>query len=962
MPLDRLAALCCAALLGAVPAPGGGALASQPTRSLYETLVDDASLHDVQMIDARRGWSVGDHGVVLATDDGGAHWRVQPTPTRDRIGAVSFVDSRLGWAVGGHVQPHTRQSRAMVLRTTNGGRSWEPVPQRTLPALQAVRFFDDRRGAAAGVGSAFAPSGVFLTDDGGRSWRTLGSDASGAWRGGAFWRNGRRTMAVLAGERGAVGAAEGLQVRGDSLAVNGQPAEMRAAAWTPQTGVWLAGDEGAVFTTPAPGGAWRRVETPVRADWRALEAKRGHIWLAGLPGSVVLRSADGGASWTEHPTGVSTPLNAISFVDENHGVAVGDFGVIVTTDDGGRTWRPRRGGDRRASVLWLLTDETEAAPELLATTALAGGRRTVVVNATHDSLACLAEAAHRLGAAATHRLGGGSRAAARLRTLVAAYAPSVVVLPTTESRAESTRDRVQELLAEAVPSHASDGLRQVLIVTPSAPGARIAGAVPGRFATGDFLPGLGSTAEQWTAEARGLLRGDATAPDAYRWTAMSGRAPPGRRGDLGDATATPRGGPDRRELAAAPAGRIETLRRLAQRRRQIARLLSEGRGGERWASDVMDLTSGLSAPAGAPLLERLARGYWELGKADLTAEARYLLARRYPGEPLADAALEWLLRYYASTECGIAARQKPGGKPSVTLANVPPTATPRLTPPPGEQELTDAARIERALKLAGFLEAERPALAAEPGLRTVAAAAKRRADRQEEANRSALVLTHSSVAAPWRRAAAAERWLIDAKSLPPDKPIVTCRATDERPTLDGAFTEPCWQAAEHAELPASLADSTSTSLRFCRDEEFLYVAIDAQTSVPPTDAPSRRRRDADLRRHDRVRIRIDVDRDYTTAFQLGVDCRGFTNDSAWGDPTWRPDWYVARAASDGRWRVEAAIALDSLSSVPEDDHATWALAIERVSPEGDSGSSAGSVSWTGRADGTPDSFGLLLLR
>ena len=66
------------------------------------------------------------------------------------------------------------------------------------------------------------------------------------------------------------------------------------------------------------------------------------------------------------------------------------------------------------------------------------------------------------------------------------------------------------------------------------------------------------------------------------------------------------------------------------------------------------------------------------------------------------------------------------------------------------------------------------------------------------------------------------------------------------------------------------------------------------------------------RPHDRVAVRLDVDRDYTTAFELAVDHRGWTHDACWNDATWNPTWFVAAAADESTWTVEAAIPLAEL--------------------------------------------------
>jgi photosystem II stability/assembly factor-like uncharacterized protein len=52
---------------------------------------------------------------------------------------------------------------------------------------------------------------------------------------------------------------------------------------------------------------------------------------------VILRTTDGGATWTHQLSGQGTPLRAISFTDANTGTVVGD-GEILRTTDGGATW------------------------------------------------------------------------------------------------------------------------------------------------------------------------------------------------------------------------------------------------------------------------------------------------------------------------------------------------------------------------------------------------------------------------------------------------------------------------------------------------------------------------------------------------------------------------------------------------------------------------------------------------
>lgn len=62
------------------------------------------------------------------------------------------------------------------------------------------------------------------------------------------------------------------------------------------------------------------------------------VWAVGYWGTV-LRSRDGGASWTAMETPTRDTLYDVSFADGLHGWAVGENGTVLHTVDGGDSWR-----------------------------------------------------------------------------------------------------------------------------------------------------------------------------------------------------------------------------------------------------------------------------------------------------------------------------------------------------------------------------------------------------------------------------------------------------------------------------------------------------------------------------------------------------------------------------------------------------------------------------------------------
>ena len=117
---------------------------------------------------------MGDHGVILHTDDGGQHWTPQVSGATCTLNSVCFVDARYGWAAGGMAYPYLHDSTGVVLSTRDGGLSWQREPV-LLPALRKIRFWTQRQGWAVGCPLAMFPGGAFTTRDAGRSWQPASS-------------------------------------------------------------------------------------------------------------------------------------------------------------------------------------------------------------------------------------------------------------------------------------------------------------------------------------------------------------------------------------------------------------------------------------------------------------------------------------------------------------------------------------------------------------------------------------------------------------------------------------------------------------------------------------------------------------------------------------------------------------------------------------------------------------------
>lgn len=114
----------------------------------------------------------------------------------------------------------------------------------------------------------------------------------------------------------------------------------------------LLGLAGTVQAMPA-GDALQRPALQVRAPERAAllsAALAGPRVVAVGERGIVLLSDDAGRSWRQAPCPVSVTLTTVRFVTPTQGVAVGHGGTVLTTQDAGASWQLRLDGRRLAAL------------------------------------------------------------------------------------------------------------------------------------------------------------------------------------------------------------------------------------------------------------------------------------------------------------------------------------------------------------------------------------------------------------------------------------------------------------------------------------------------------------------------------------------------------------------------------------------------------------------------------------
>jgi photosystem II stability/assembly factor-like uncharacterized protein len=267
---------------------------------------------------ANRGWVVGSDGAMRRTTNGGATWTTVNTGTSEALLHVFFTSATTGWAVGGS---HT------LLKSTDGGATWTPQANPAAGTIVSVYFFDADHGW---IGDNMN-GGICRTTDGGAHWTRVADaapfatrdlDFVSANRGWAVGANGRVYTTTDGGEswvRRDATYADNLSTVDFTDALNGWVCEEYG-------NLWHTTDGGVHWTEVAPGG-----------DFAALAmADAQHICIVGADTDW---TRNGGIDWLRSSRDVThATLSEVSFDAGGHGWAVGVDGIIVGTDDGGRTW------------------------------------------------------------------------------------------------------------------------------------------------------------------------------------------------------------------------------------------------------------------------------------------------------------------------------------------------------------------------------------------------------------------------------------------------------------------------------------------------------------------------------------------------------------------------------------------------------------------------------------------------
>ena len=691
-------------------ASGDDPVAREPLPKAWQA---DAELTDVFFVDQNLGWAVGESGVTLRTRDGGNTWNTQASinsfrkdtvqlqqkfrnlesrkltnstgvtgrqtstsPITCRLNSLHFIDANQGWATGGYQLPYINRTQAVILRTRNGGITWEPSPNLAIPRLRKINFSSPRNGTAFGDSGNVFTGGIFKTSDAGNSWSAISRETDAAWLDGDQTNqhfvliNDRRKLG-----RYADGRYEAAVLLGDKAA---KTRNFRCVKMIDDNQGVAVGDQGSLFTTNNGGLSWLRkpIETThpqlANFDWETIAVVDQKVIIAGFPGSTITTLDLKSNQLSTSSTPVRTKLNRLFFLDNQTGWAVGDFGVVLKTTDGGKTWNRQRGNTRNLAMLIVSPRANQIPVELLARYSLDNNRNcgVVVLQDTNTAFESARQAASRLGSC-YHKLIQTSAPAAdslapeaviaKLVRDIRTLKPAVVVSQAPQTFSENITDSFQQIslaikLAadpNAYPDHAALGLtthRVSRFVVQDPIG-------PIQINPKRMLIQSGQLLQDQVAFSRSLL-GKPTidlTPNRYRVIEPTGRT-------VGKSTDLLTGLPS--HLLPSRLGKSLQQSNLADIRfaNQSAKTLEEFANFKIntpqdlivWRQQLQRFLNSLEVDVhnGGNWLIRLVEQYQTQGQPELAEQAAELLITRFPNSPYTIAVTTWLAKQYSSIELG----------------------------------------------------------------------------------------------------------------------------------------------------------------------------------------------------------------------------------------------------------------------------------------------------------------------
>lgn len=262
--------------------------------SWREVAGDPRAIAALLFADAQHGFAVGQNGLLLRTDDGGATWAAKPVGFPDQ----SFTAIRCS---GTQLCLLTTASGTRLVRTTDAGETPGTAVTPATDPIHAAAFASPTRVAAGGANGT-----TVVSDDAGERFAAVGGRLSGRY---------------------------------EAIRTGGEP----GTAFAPGAG-------GALAKTTDGGRTWTTGDVPTSADLLDVSFPTASVGYALDRDGGLFRTGNGGGSWKALGTGSTRRPRAVLAPDASVVLVVGPVGMRRSADAGETFEQVRARGVPRARL------------------------------------------------------------------------------------------------------------------------------------------------------------------------------------------------------------------------------------------------------------------------------------------------------------------------------------------------------------------------------------------------------------------------------------------------------------------------------------------------------------------------------------------------------------------------------------------------------------------------------------
>ncbi len=290
----------------------------------YEGVTDN--LRSISVQDSVTAWIAGDNGIILYTFNGGYNWIDQTSYPQNGLNSIFFFDKMNGWASG---------DSKTLLKTTNGGNIWTKIQIMSVPqtiSINSIYFTSLTNGWAT-----CSNGNILRTTDGGNSW-SIQYNTSEAGFAIKFLNS---TTGFVVGINGSIYRTTNSGTNWTKI-ISNTTQGLTDIFFATSAEYLISGHNGTILRSTNSGATWLNESISTYAAVFGITRVLNTTLVVGEYGLLGYKT--GTTPWFFHNNGINKSINWITFSDYLKGFAVGQYGKIARTKNGGKTWEDINNG------------------------------------------------------------------------------------------------------------------------------------------------------------------------------------------------------------------------------------------------------------------------------------------------------------------------------------------------------------------------------------------------------------------------------------------------------------------------------------------------------------------------------------------------------------------------------------------------------------------------------------------